>query len=214
MKYKKTLKRGLAGVVVGGMLLSGGMAFADDTGDARVQNPAGKYFAGKMIQGKEGMFPGKRHHMVDRREELQAVLEQMVREGTVDQAKADEIKAFIEKMGAERQAQIEEIQKLTPEERRALWEERKKDGPAVRHEAREDLFTQLVDNQIISQEQADAIRDRIRENAIAKQRQEMQDSLKTVVEKGVISQEQADKVVSRFEENRKNHEALLRKPRI
>ncbi len=211
MKYKKTLKRGLAGVVVGGMLLSGGMAFADDTGSTKEQTSIGEHFAGKMMQGKKGIFQGKRLYIGDRREELQAVLEQMVKQGTIDQGKADEITAFIEKTDAERQAQFEEIKKLTPEERKALWEERKKDDSAVRPTVRQDLFTQLVENKIITQEQVDAIRTAMKEAVVAKQHQDMQDGLKAIVEKGAITQKQADMVVNRFDEIRKNHEALFEK---
>ena len=211
MKYKKTLKRGLAGVVVGGMLLSGGMAFADDTGSTKEQTSIGEHFAGKMMQGKKGIFQGKRLKMGDRQEELKTVLDQMIKQGTIDQGTADEITAFIEKTDAERQAQFEEIKKLTPEERKALWEERKKGDSTVRPEVRQDLFTQLVENKIISQEQADAIRTAIREAAIAKQQQDMQDSLKAIVEKGAITQKQADQVISQFDETRKSHEALFEK---
>jgi len=174
MEKRKTLVKALGGVVVGGLLLTAGTAFADDINQSVYKSFAGKgFFMGQAGENGELMMKNKKGFRGGMGGLSQPTLDQLVEEGTISQDKADEIKAFIE--------------------------------------ARQDLFSDMVKNDILTQEQADTIKVKIKEKAEAQSRQMISDRLKTLVEQGTVTQEQFDKVLKAFEDARKEHEALFEK---
>lgn len=187
---RKTVVTALSGVLIGGLLLTGGLAFAGDTDNAASNSWAGKIpVVGKLLQGAGGMMKGRGHFRAGGQMLSQDTLDQLVKEEVITQNKADEIKAYIDKLAQERQAQ----------------------DPGTRPGARQDLFTQLVTNNILTQEQADTIKAKIREIADQQHQQRISDSLKALVEKGTVTQEQADKILKQFAVAEKEREELAQK---
>lgn len=221
----KNFAIGLSGVLIGGMLLSGGVALADTSGSTTVASLTGKIpWVGKML-GHGGGFLGDRGGMFGGRGGMmgekgwfgaagaglsQANLEQLVKEGTITQAKADEIQAYIDKTQKEKQAQLEQMKNMTPEERKALLG-KKNTGDSVKLKGPQDLLTALVENSILTQAEADAVKAKLNELAQAQSRQKISDSLKTLVDKGTITQEQSDKILQSFAEAPAKREALAQK---
>ena len=170
MKYKKTLKRGLAGVVVGGMLLSGGMAFADDTNDTKAQNPIGKHFAGKMMQGeRQDLFIElvenkiitqeqadairtyiRENAIAKQHQDMQDSLKAVVEKGAITQNQADKVINRFDEIRKNHEALFEKTKDMTPEERRKYM---------IDNKEKVDPLNQLVTDGVITQEQADAIRE-------------------------------------------------------
>lgn len=188
MFQKKTILTALGGVLVGGMLLSGGMVFAGDANNS-VPDTGKMPFFGQAMKHRGGMAFGKGDFMVGKGKLSQETLDQLVKDGVVTQAKADEIKAYIDKRVQERQAK----------------------DTAPKPKGRQDLFTELVTNNILTQEQADTIKTKIREIADQQHQKRISDNLKTLVEKGTITREQADKILKKFEDAKKERESLAQK---
>lgn len=184
MEIKKDLTKILGGVLVGGMLLSGGMAVAGDTTDSS----AGK-FSGKMPffgQGaKHGGGMGRGQFMGGKGMLSQETMDQLVKDGVITQAKANEIKAYVERTKADNSGKMR--------------------GAGM------GLMDELVTNKILTQEQADNIQTKTREMAQNQKQQKLTDSLKALVQKGTITQEQSDAIIKRFEDAEKEREALLAK---
>lgn len=190
MEKRKTFATALSGVLVGGLLLSGGMVFAGDANSSVPDKLTGKMpFFGQAMKHRGGMAFGKGHFMAGRGMLSQAVLDQLVKDGVITQDKAAEIKAYIDKMAQERQA----------------------GDPGSRRAGRQDLFTELVNNNILTQEQADTIKTKLTEAAQKQNQQRISDSLKILVEKGTITQEQSDKILKQFEDAKKDREVLAQK---
>ncbi|KOA18431.1 hypothetical protein CLHOM_33330 [Clostridium homopropionicum DSM 5847] len=83
-------------------------------------------------------------------------LDAQVKAGVITQAEADKIKAYMEQKKTERQAEMDKVKAMTEEERTAYFKDKKA-------EARVDLFSELVQQGILSQAKADALK-----NAVAK----------------------------------------------
>lgn len=160
MIEKKTLVTALSGVLVGGLLLSGGMTFASSAKSSEANNQTGKMpflgekgHRGGMEPGRGGMELGRGDFGTGGPKLSQESLDQLVKEDAITQEKANEIKAYLDKMEKEMQTRSAEMKKLTPEERKA--------SP----KAKSDLFAELVTNNILTQEQADTLKTRIHELA-------------------------------------------------
>jgi len=190
MGKMKTIVTALGGVLVGGMLLSGGLVFAGDTDNAVSDNLAAKMpFFGQGMKHRGGMMGDKGFFKAVGQRLSQETLEQLVTDGVIDQAKADEIKEYIDKLAEERQAA----------------------EPGTRPAGRQDLFTELVTNNILTQEQADTIKAKIKEIADQQHQQKISDSSKILVEQGTITQDQADKILNKFDEAEKERESFAQK---
>jgi len=81
-------------------------------------------------------------------------LDNQVKAGVITQAEADKIKAYMDQKRTERQAEMDKVKAMTEEERTAYF----KDKKAV---ARVDLFSELVEQGILSQEKADALKNAV-----------------------------------------------------
>jgi len=152
METKRTLVKALGGMLVGGMLLSGGTVFAQvsiNDGDNAGKNPA---VQSQTVHGKGNHKAGCKA--------FQANLEQLVKDGVITQEKADQIKVFMDKRRQEKQERREQWKKLSPEEHKALKEKWKKENAGRGHG---NLFSDLVKNNIITQQEADAIKAKMKE---------------------------------------------------
>ena len=199
MEKRKTIATALSGVLVGGLLLSGGLAFAGDVKSSVYDSITGKVpFFGQMMKHRGGMAPGK--GMGDRAILSQTTLDQLVKDGTITQNKADEIKAYIDKTQKEREALREKMENMTLKEIRQYMQdnEGKLQNP----------LDQLVTDGLITQEQVDAFQKAMRIEAQKQNQQRISDRLKTLVDKGTITQEQSDKIVEKLEAVQKEHLAL------
>lgn len=210
----KKLVMGVSGILIGGMLLSGGMAFAETSNNSTVAKLAGKVpWVGQMIGHRGGMM-GDRAGLMGVKGQFgapgaslsQENLDQLVKEGTITQATADQIKAYIEKTNQEMKDLAEKMKSMTPEERKAA----KSDTLGGRQKG-QDLLTQLVKNNILSQEQADAIQAKLQEMAQTEKQQKISDILKTLVDSGTINQEQSDKILKSFADSAADREAQAQK---
>lgn len=228
------IKRTLSGVLVGGMLLSGSVAFADDATKTTVKDFAGKLVSGEF-GGKGGGLgkggferggfgkgdlagdflggPGRGHGS----ELSEENLAQLVSDGVITQEKADAIKAYTDKLTEEKEAKaeemkakMEELKNLTPGERKAQFEQNAGDKKAG-FEDRKDLFTELVSNNILTQDEADAIKASLKEKAAAESRQKTADNLSDLVEKGTLTQTQVDQILDKYESIQKDREAQMEK---
>jgi len=154
MEAKKTLVKELGGMLVGGMLLSGGMVYAEAPGIN------GGNCDGKTPIVNSQTLRAKGHHKADGYKMFQANLDQMVKDGVITQDKADRIKVFMDDRRKEKQARRDQWKKLSPEERKDLIEKWKKDKAG---RERGSLLSDLVKNNIITQQEADAIKAKMKE---------------------------------------------------
>lgn len=162
METNKTLVKALGGLLVSGMLLSGGIVFA-----AQAPGPnEGNYGNTPTINSQT--VHGKGYHKAGRCKAFQANLDQLVKDGVITQGKADQIKAFTDKKRQEKQARFEQWKKLSPEERKALKEKWKKEKAGRGHGG---LFSELVKNNIITQQEADAIKAKMKAKVSPQQQQ-------------------------------------------
>lgn len=201
MEKRKTIVSVLSGVLVGGLLLSGGLAFAGDVKSSVYDSITGKMpFFGQMMKHRGGMAPGKGN---DRAVLSQTTLDQLVKDGTITQNKADEIKAYIDKTQKEREALREKMENMTLKEIRQYMQDNvgKLQNP----------LDQLVTDGVITQEQVKAFQEAMRIETQKQNQQRISDGLKALVEKSTITQEQLNKILKKLEDIQKEREALLEK---
>lgn len=181
MDNRKNLKRALTGVLVGGMMFTGGIALAADT----KSNP--NNFAEKPFMGKGQHWGGPRKgmgHFAGGRVKLSdEMMAKLVTQGVITQKKADEIKSYIEKRIKERQA------------------EGKKSG----------LLDELITNNILTQKQADSMQAKIREIRENENREQLSANLKSLVDKGIISPAQSGQILKKLDDIHQEREAVLEK---
>lgn len=178
----------ISGVLVGGMLLSGGVALADTNN------------APKVTVAQQQNIPTERSQI------LSNVLDQMVKDGSLTKDKANQVKAFIEKKVKEKKARHKDFKKLSPKERKAQHEKW-----AGKHEEKGGLFTDLVKNNVLSQKEADALKAKLVETAHQMRGQRVNEGLKTLVAKKTITQAQADKVLVQLKTEQQKRKALFEK---
>lgn len=160
METKKTLVIALGGMLVGGMLLSGGMVFAQAPGINDVVSDGKTPIVNSQTVGTKG------HHKARDCKMFQTNLDQMVKDGVISKEKAGQIKAFMDKRLKEKQVRREQWKNLSPEERKALKEKWKENKAGRGHG---DLFSDLVKNNIITQREADAIKAKMKEKVSQQQ---------------------------------------------
>lgn len=220
----KTLVTALGGVIVGGMLLSGGMVFAGNTNGSVSDNPAGKLpFFGKAMEHRGGKAFGKGDFRPGGGKLSQTTLDQLVKDGVITQDKADKIKAYIEG----RPDLFTELVKnniLTQEQADTVKTKIRETADQQQQQRISDSLKTLVGKGTITQVQADkllklfadakkdrdALFEKTKDMSPEERRQYMQDNKEKVknpisqlVSDGVITQEQADAIQQIFP--RKGH---------
>jgi polyhydroxyalkanoate synthesis regulator phasin len=84
-------------------------------------------------------------------DKMKSLLDNQVKAGTITQEEADKIVSFLNKKAEERKAEMEKVKNMTEAERKAYFEQKKDKQKA-------DLFTDLVNQGILSQQKADALK--------------------------------------------------------
>lgn len=197
MIRKKILATAVGGVLIGGMLLSGGVALADESSGAQTPGLAGKIpVLGQMMKHWGGKAPGAGRFEARGPKLTQETLSQLVTDGVITQEKADEITAFISK---EDQGTSQGTSQGTEQ--------------GLKVHFRTDLLSQMVTNNILTQEQADNIKTKLREDAQKQQQQHQSDILQGLVQKGTITQEQSDKILAQLTAAEKDRQAEMEKIR-
>jgi polyhydroxyalkanoate synthesis regulator phasin len=77
-------------------------------------------------------------------------VDSMVESGTISKATGKKIKSYLKKHKKEHKAEREKVQKMTDEERKAYFENKRSSG--------QDMWSKMVEEGVITQDEADAIR--------------------------------------------------------
>jgi len=205
MERRKTFASALSGVLVGGLMLTGGLAFAGDTDNSVSNNLAGKIpFLGQAMKHRGEMAFGKGDFMAEQhQQQISDSLKSLVEKGTITLEQSDKILKQFEDAKKDREALAQKMENMTLKEIRQYMQDnqRKPQNP----------INQLVSDGVISQEQADAFQATMKETAQKQKRQQISDGLKALVEKKTITQEQAAKILKQLEAAQKDREALFEK---
>lgn len=186
MGKRKTIVTALSGVLVGGMLLSGGLVFAGDTDSSVSNNLTDKMpFFGQAMKDRGGMGNRYQQHQLKISDSLKTLME----EGTLTKDQSDKILKQFEDAQKNHEALREKMERVKPQ----------------------NPLSQLVEDGTITHEQADAFQATMRETAQKINQQRVSDSFKELVEKGTITQEQSDKILKKLEDAQKDREALFEK---
>lgn len=185
MIQRKTFVTALSGVLVGGLLLSGGMAIAGDTGSSVSDKLAGKMpFFGKMMKHRGGMAKGGGIMS-------EATLKEIVEKGIINQEQSDKILKRFADASKEQVELKQKMENMTLKEIRLYMQDNK--GKS------QNPFQGLVSDGVITQKQLDEINNFKRETAQNQRQQKMSTNLKALVDKGTITQEQSDKIIKKIE---------------
>lgn len=192
---KKTFINMLSGILIGGLLMtSGAIALAGDETAVDKPNLNRPGFAEKIPGGQgPGMPAGV----------LEDVLETQVKNGALNQQEADNFLNFIKEQAKQRQQQNQEFKKLTPEERKALRDEKKGE--------RTDLFEQAVKQSIITEKQAEAIQEAMKTRIQTDCKALIEGRLDHLVTDKTISQQQAQAILEQIEKNAAEQQAKRQK---
>lgn len=183
-------------LLVSGVLVLNSVAFADTaatttTTTAAQQKPAKAY--GKMMD-RNGGFKQKgamgMHGQQMFGQDWSNKLKELVAAGTINQATADKIQVYITEQEAARKAELEKLQGMTAEQRKAYMESKKTE--AVK---RQDLLSAVVEKGIITQQQADTIKAKFQADQQAKMQESIKTSLAQLVTNNTITADQSAKVL-------------------
>ncbi|SHI89658.1 hypothetical protein SAMN02745975_00851 [Geosporobacter subterraneus DSM 17957] len=204
MEKRFFMKKILSGVLASSMVLAlGGAALAQEP-DAAANSEAaagktvrimqkfkqGKGFGGQLDFVAKDKAPGRG---------LEAVLDKLVEEGTLTQAKSEEIKKYMTEKAEARKAELEKIKAMTLEDRQKYLEEKKALVKEKIH-----LTEQLVQDGIITAEQKEKIEAKMKEMMPQVQgklghKRGMGLPLDKLVEEGKLTKEKADGIKAYFE---------------
>ncbi|ATW24392.1 hypothetical protein [Candidatus Formimonas warabiya] len=205
MKRSRFMTAVLGGILVGSLFCVGAAFAEGDNGtDANSSVKQGWMGKGFGMRGPGQMAPDL---MGKGQENLQAVLDELVDEGTLTEEQVAEISDFCDQKVEAKQAQVEEMKNLTKEELKERLEKMKNTTPeekkaAMSEKHKAGLLSELVDEEIITQEEADAIQEKLEEKMadqqeeMAEKRQEMtEERFDQLVDEEIISEDQADALI-------------------
>ncbi len=150
----------------------------------------------------------------------QKQLDTLVAAGTITQEQADKLLALVKTNIEEQKAKAEEFKNMTEEERQALLEEQKAKAEEFKNlseeerqtlkdqqkEKKADLFSQAVDEAIITQAECDTIHQNIQEKAKQERQQNMQTKIDELVNQGTITNEQAATILENMSKKQEKPE--------
>ena len=139
---------------------------------------------------------------------LQTALDQMLKDGTITKAKAQEVKAYFGKKCLDWQKRHQEMKKLSPDELKAKMEKWRSEKKDRKHGG---LTNQLVDDKILTQEQADALKAKLKANLRKQKQERISAGINGLVHKGTLNQQQADKVLNQIEQASNERKELFKK---
>lgn len=151
-----------------------------------------------------GQIPAEELHRIPEKPEklwksraITSELENLVSDKVITKDQASKIEAFVKERKEKRKAELDNLKKLSKEERQKYIKEHFVNKP--------DILEELVSNSIISKEQADVIRTRMEK----KSRLRLHEVLSSEVAKGTITQEQSDKIAAFFDKKHEERKAKL-----
>lgn len=202
---KRKLRSIVGSIIIGGVLLSGiSIALADDTGanTSTDQKPA-------LTQpGGPGGPGGPRHMNPGGMQNLsEEVIANLVEEGIITQDIADEMTSFIEEKDVERKAEMEKVQSMTEEERKAYFESQKDS----KSEGKGGFMAEMVEEGILTQDQADAIKEYLEEQAQEKREEEQKEQLDSYVDEGLITEDQEEAIIAYYKDEEEDRKAEMEK---
>jgi len=184
MSTPTTMQKVLGGLAIGGMLLGGGsLALAGSDNPTGSQSGAAQRICGSEKHGGMGL---------ENSTEMQSVLDGLVSAGTLTQAQVDQLQSKTLQLEGDRQAQRDQMQGMTQEERQGYFEQ---NSPA-----KQDLFTTLISEDTLTQEQAKAIRTAVQSKMQEQRQAQLSISLSTLVEKGSINTDQSNAILNKLAE--------------
>ena len=200
-------------LLIGGLLTLNNSVFADvanATTSASIQQKP--FHASKMIPGKRGDLEQKQFGGMQR-QGWDIQLDALVKSGTITQAKADSIQAYLSEQKAAMKADMEKIKAMTEAERKAYFERNKPKAPE-----RFDILSTLVEKGIITQTEADAIKaaeqakhEEQRAAEQAKQQEYMTTALNKLVDSKVITAGQVTKITEYMAKEQSAREVEMQK---
>lgn len=189
----KTWKRKMVyGLVIGCTTLAlGGIAFAD----SEAPSPGGPM----------GM-PSREHHEKMMKQHMGDELKELVNQGKITQAQAEQVLAFFNLKDQERKADFDKMKNMSPEERHAFIEQHR-----PQHH---DMANDLQANAGLSAEQAQAVAEALRPPMPPEPRdfiKQAGEKLNGLVSLNTITQEQAEQVLTFFKSKDEERQADFEK---
>jgi polyhydroxyalkanoate synthesis regulator phasin len=142
--------------------------------------------------------------------ELQAKLKTLVDKGTITQAQADKVVAYLKKMQETRKADFAKVKNMTQAERKAYMEQNR--------DKFKNPLAQLVTDKVLSQDQADAIaqlmpmhRGKGMKGDLAANQTKMKEILSGLVDKGTLTQKQMDSIITAMDKMHQERQADMEK---
>lgn len=212
----KKVKTFVSSALIGGMLLTtGSIVFADSnsTGNSDGQKPVTEQ-AGEMAPGRKGgqagfgLFdPAGRGDRAGGQYNIDELTKDLVEQGIITQETADKLTSFMDEKDAERKTEMEKLQNMTEEERKAYLENKK----SSETDTKSDFWSEAVDEGILTQEQVDSIKAYIEKQAETQRQQQQKEELDNLVSAGLITQEQEEKIIEYYNNQEEARKAEMEK---
>jgi polyhydroxyalkanoate synthesis regulator phasin len=143
-------------------------------------------------------FKGDKHAhpmMQDAKEKL----DKLAKDGVISEEQAGKLVSFFEEKGKEMQANMEKMQGMSQEERKAYFQQMREQHP--------DFIGEIKNAAALSDDQAKAVISALRPHKPMMNPEQLSQKLNNLVTAGTISQDQADSIVSFFKDKAAEHKA-------
>lgn len=95
----------------------------------------------------------KAYHQEKMEERIKNDLQGLVDDGTLSEDDVDTLIEYMHENKDERKEEMEKVKEMTPEERKAYFEEKRESGEKI------GIFEEMVEDEVLTQEQADAVKE-------------------------------------------------------
>jgi hypothetical protein len=140
--------------------------------------------------------------------EIKAKLDPLVKAGTITQDQEDKIISFKKAKYEERKSEMDKVKNMTDVEKKAYFENKKKNRPG--------MLKELVESKVINKEQADAVREAIGKKGFKGEKKfdkinKMKSTLDSAVKDGTITKSQEDKILAYINQVKESRKAEMEK---
>ena len=187
---KTTVKHKIAaGITLGAMVLSiGAFAFANDPQGAPLAKPA---YSDKANRPTPAQME----------KSMKAKLAGLVSDGTISQQQSDQVLKFFKEKHKEMKADREKTKNMTPDERKAYFQEKFQGHPG--------MLSELKASANLSDDQAKAVADALRPHrSFADMQQKATEKLSGLVSAGTINQDQSNKILDFMKQKHEQMQAM------